>query len=184
MTLSHHQSHKQLQMLIPAAQISERVESLGANISRDFSGQELVLIGALRGCFVFMADLSRQITLPVSVDFLEVSSYGSATRSSGVVKIVKDISLSITHRHVILVEDIIDTGNTLNNIIEGILLKKPSSFRIASLLVKSKKHKLRYPIDYMGFEIEDHFVVGYGMDAAGQYRNLPDIYMLGQIEEG
>ncbi len=164
--------------LISASNIQERVSLMGRAITDDYRGKEPVFIGALKGCIMFMADLTRSVDLTMSLDFLEVSSYGNATESSGVVKIVKDLTDSITGRDLILIEDIIDTGLTLNNVIEGILLKKPASLRIASLLVKSKKHSLRYPIDYMGFEIEDHFVVGYGMDMGGKYRNLSSVYQV------
>lgn len=163
--------------LIGEEKIRNRVHELGKKITEDYRGKQPVLIGALKGSFLFMADLCRTIELPLTIDFMEVSSYGNSMSSSGVVQILKDFTEDITGRDVILVEDIIDTGLTLNNVIEGIQKKKPGSMKIVSLLVKSDKHNLQWPIDYWGFEIEDRFVVGYGMDASGLYRNLPAIYI-------
>lgn len=163
------------QILIPATAIQARVAEMGAAISRDYAGQSLTLIGALKGCFMFMSDLSRHIRLPLYVDFLEVSSYGEATESSGIVKITKDFKHSITDQHVLLIEDIVDTGLTLNHLMELLQTRRPASLEIAALLVKPTKQQLRFPLKYSGFDVEDHFVVGYGMDFQGYYRNLDHI---------
>lgn len=159
--------------LISAMTIHNRVKEMGQMITKDYQGERPILLGLLKGSFIFMADLCRSIDLDTDVDFMEVTSYGTQQTSSGIVRIVKDLTESITDRHVILVEDIIDTGLTLNHIIGSIQLKKPASLKVAALLVKYKKHNLQYPIEYMGFEIEDRFVVGYGMDASHHFRNLP-----------
>ncbi|MCB1325247.1 MAG: hypoxanthine phosphoribosyltransferase [Leptospiraceae bacterium] len=167
-----------MRVLLPADRIQARVAQLGQQIGADYAGLPLTAIGMLKGCFVFMADLVRQIEAPLHVDFIEVSSYGDDTISSGVVKIAKDFKHSIAGQHVLLVEDIIDTGLTLNTLIEILQARKPASVRIAALLVKSQKQQLRYPIDYRGFDIEDDFVVGYGMDFRGRYRNLDHVAVL------
>ena len=161
-------------MFLTKEQIRDRVTELGKQISQDYAGREVVLIGVLRGCFIFMADLSRAMDLEVMVDFMEVTSY-EGTTSSGSVKIVKDIKNSIEGKHVLLVEDIVDTGLTLSFVVGHLTLKKPASVEIAGLLVKAQKHAYRSPIRYQGFQIPDHFVVGYGMDCAGKYRNLDHI---------
>lgn len=170
-----------IEQLIPAQTIAHRIEEMGRQISSDFQGKDVVVIGILRGCFIFMADPVGHIDLPVTVDFMEVSTYGDGKQSSGIVKIVKDFSSSITGRHVILVEDIIDTGITLNQVFEIISMKRPASITIAALLVKEGKHGVTEPIVYEGFQIPDEFVVGYGLDAAGLYRNLPYV---GVIKQG
>ena len=165
-------------VMISADEIQDKIRELGERITQDYEGQELTVIGTLKGCFIFMADLVRVIRLPLLVDFIEVSSYGSQTVSSGIVKITKDFKHSIEGQHVLIIEDIIDSGITLNYLMENILLRKPASLKIASLLVKEAKQKLNYPIDYRGFNIEDKFVVGYGMDYAGKFRNLDHIAIL------
>ena len=163
------------EILISGKQIAEKVQEIGAQITRDFQNRELVIIGVLRGCFVFMADLARAIDLPVAIDFMEVSSYGDDLESSGNVKIIKDIKDPIHGKHVLLIEDIIDTGHTLNFVVDHLKLKNPASIGIAGLLIKKDKHNFRGKIDYSGFDIADHFVVGYGMDAKGLYRNLDHV---------
>lgn len=145
---------------------------LGARITADYAGQSLTLIGALKGCYMFMADLCRHIDLPLYIDFIEVSSYGDSTESSGIVKITKDFKHSITDQHVLLVEDIVDTGLTLNYLMDLLQTRRPASLAIAALLVKPEKQQLQHPLAYHGFEIEDRFVVGYGMDYQGYFRNL------------
>jgi hypoxanthine phosphoribosyltransferase len=164
----------QLEVFLTKEQIAQRVTELGKQISADYAGREVVLVGVLRGCFIFMADLSRAMDLQVMVDFMEVTSY-EGTTSSGSVKIVKDIKNSIEGKHVLLIEDIVDTGLTLSFVVGHLMLKKPASVEIAGLLVKAQKHAYRAPIRYQGFQIPDHFVVGYGMDCAGKYRNLDHI---------
>jgi len=164
-----------LEVLFTKDQISQKVQEMGARITREFRGKDLVMIGVLRGCFVFLADLVRAIDLPITVDFMEVSSYEQGLSSSGNVKILKDIKNSIQGKHVILVEDIIDTGHTLRFVFEHLGLKRPAHVSIAGLLVKSAKHKFKHQIEYVGFSVEDHFVVGYGMDVAGKFRNLDHV---------
>ena len=168
----------QPESLIPADAIQRRVAELGAQISAYYACQSLTLIGALKGCYVFMADLSRQIQLPLHIDFLEVSSYGDSTESSGIVKITKDFKHSITDQHVLLIEDIVDTGLTLNYLMDLLATRRPASLAIAALLIKPEKQQLKHPLKYCGFEIEDRFVVGYGMDYQGYYRNLDHVAQL------
>ncbi len=176
--VSENRNQYDMRILISSSEIQRRIEELGAKITRDYEGGELTIIGTLKGCFIFMADLVRHIHVPLHVDFIEVSSYGNEKTSSGIVKITKDFKHSIEDKHVILVEDIIDTGLTLNYLMENFLLRKPASVKIASLLVKEAKQQLNYPIDYRGFDIDDHFVIGYGMDYAGKFRNLNHIAVL------
>lgn len=164
--------------VITARDIGQRVIDMGQRITQDYAGETLTVIGALKGCFMFMADLVRAIDLPLHVDFIEVSSYGDSTESSGVVKITKDFKHSIENEHVLLVEDIIDTGLTLNYLMEIFELRNPKSLKIAALLVKEEKQKLKYPISYRGFNIDDDFVVGYGMDYKGFCRNIGSIHRL------
>ncbi|RME89799.1 MAG: hypoxanthine phosphoribosyltransferase [Candidatus Hydrogenedentota bacterium] len=159
--------------------IAKKVKEMGKQISEDYRGREpLHVVGALKGCFIFMADLIRHIEIPVEVDFLEVSSYGDSTESSGNVKIIKDLTQDIAGRHLLLAEDIIDTGLTINRLLDMLSAREPASIHIATLLIKEEKHKLRYPVTYKGFAIHDEFVVGYGMDYRGYYRNLPYIGIL------
>lgn len=166
-----------MHILFGREDIQSRVAAMGQAITEDYAGREVTVIGALKGCFMFMADLVRHIHLPVSVDFLEASSY-EGTTSTGIVKITKDFKHPITGRHVIIVEDIIDTGLTLNYLMETIELKQPASLKIAALLVKAAKQKLKYPIAYRGFDIDDDFVIGYGMDYRGLFRNLDHVAVL------
>lgn len=169
--------------LITREMIEHAVRRMGDEITNEYAGKKLKLIGTLKGCFVFMSDLARAIRLPLTVDFIEVSSYGNETTSSGVVKINKDFTNTIEDHHVILVEDIIDTGHTLNFLVKNMKLRGPASVRIAALLVKEMKQQLNYPIDYRGFNIEDDFVVGYGMDYSEYYRNLDYVGVLdGQLK--
>lgn len=170
-------NHYNMHILHGRNAIQERVAEMGREISRDYAGKEITVIGALKGCFVFMADLVRHIDVPVSIDFIEVSSY-EGTTSTGIVKIEKDFKHPITGRHVIIVEDIIDTGLTLNYLMETFELKQPASIKIAALLVKAMKQKLNYPIAYRGFDIDDDFVIGYGMDYRGLFRNLDHVAVL------
>ena len=173
---SYHQA--KLKDYISREDIQEKVAEIGAAITRDFAGESVKVIGALKGSFIFMADLVRAIDLPLDVDFIEVSSYGDSKESSGTVKINKDFSSPLRGHNVIVVEDIIDTGITLNFLIDIFQLREPKSIRIAALLVKEEKQQLKHRIDYRGFNIPDDFVIGYGMDYAGFFRNLPDIKVM------
>ena len=158
--------------------LRHRVAELAGEINRDYAGKEPVLISVLRGSFVFMADLVRAITLPCRVDFMAVSSYGSGTSSSGQVKITKDLSDSIEDRHVIVVEDILDSGNTLSYLFQLLQARHPASIRLCTLLDKPSRRTKPIRADYTGFSVDDLFVVGYGLDYAEKYRNLPYIGIL------
>jgi hypoxanthine phosphoribosyltransferase len=162
-------------VLLSADHISRRVRELGAQITRDYAGQVLTLVSVLKGSFVFAADLARAIDLPVKIDFLGVRSYGTGTETSGVVQIMQDLSHPIAGENVLLVEDIIDTGLTLAHLTELLTTRGPSNIRVCALLHKPARARTAVKIDYLGFTIEDRFVVGYGMDAAERYRNLPYI---------
>lgn len=164
-----------IQTLYSSADLSARVGELGAEITEAYRGKELVLVGVLKGAFVFLADLVRAIDLPLSVDFLSVSSYGPGTKSSGVVRLVEDLSAPIEDKHVILVEDIVDTGLTARYLLENLQTRKPASLALCSLLEKPARSQVEVPIEYRGFVIDDVFVVGYGLDHDQRYRNLPFI---------
>jgi hypoxanthine phosphoribosyltransferase len=165
-------------VLLPAGEIAARVTELGAQITQDYAGKNPLLIGVLKGAFVFMADLARAIDLPADLDFMAVSSYGTATKTSGVVRIVKDLDADLTDRHVILVEDIVDSGLTLSYLQRGLMARGPASFEICALLLKTGQQRAQVNVAYVGFEIAPAFVVGYGLDAAELYRNLPDICII------
>lgn len=158
--------------------LRERVRELGAAISEDYRDESLLLVAVLRGAALFVADLAREITCPVEIDFMAVSSYGSTTKSSGVVRILKDLDETVEGRHVLVVEDVLDTGLTLKYLLKNIASRRPASLEVVTLL--SKRGKQRVPIEcrYVGFEIEDEFVVGYGLDLAERYRNLPYVGVL------
>jgi hypoxanthine phosphoribosyltransferase len=162
-------------LLLSAETIAARVRELGAQIAHDYAGEELAVVPVLAGSFVFAADLVRAIDLPLSVDFLGVRSYGDTTKTSGVVRITHDLVRPIDGKHVLLVEDIVDTGLTVRFLMDTFKSRAPRSLRLASLLHKPARARVDVPIDYLGFTIEDVFVVGYGLDAAQRYRNLPYI---------
>src|SRR5438128_11033340 len=165
----------ELDVLFTQQQIATRVAELGAQIERDHRSKDLVLVGVLKGAFVFVSDLARAIDLPLSVDFVGLASYGEATESSGVVKITSDLTRPIEGKHVIVVEDIVDTGLTMRYLLDSLSTRHPASVKLCTLLHKPSRARTRIPIDYLGFEIEDRFVVGYGLDAADKYRNVPFI---------
>ena len=169
---------EKLEVMFTKDQIAKRVQEMGAQIERDYAGKDLLLLGVLKGSFVFISDLSRSIDLPLSVDFIGLSSYGEATESSGVVKITSDVSKPIENKHVLIVEDIVDTGLTMRYLLDNLATRHPSSVKLCTLLSKPARSRTRIPIDYLGFEIEDRFVVGYGLDAAETYRNVPFIGVL------
>ena len=166
------------QVLLSEEQLLERVRELGDRISTDYLGKDLVVICVLRGSFVFVSDLVRSIQIPLAVDFISISSYGSGTTSSGVVRFLKDLDEEISGRHVLVVEDIIDTGTTLKYLLENLQTRKPASIKVCTLLSKPERRKVEIEIDYNGFVVPDHFVVGYGLDYAEKYRNLPYIGIL------
>ncbi|MET0790562.1 MAG: hypoxanthine phosphoribosyltransferase [Polyangiaceae bacterium] len=165
-------SPPEVRPLITRERIAERVTELAAQITREYSGRSLVLLSVLKGSFVFVADLAREIGLPVRIEFLGVRSYGDDTKSSGVVQITQDLARPIEGDHIVIVEDIIDTGLTLSYLREQLLLRNPASIKIASLLHKPARKQREVEIDYLGFTIDDVFVVGYGLDYAERYRNL------------
>ena len=165
-------------VLFSEEQLKQRVRELGARITADYAGKEPVLISVLRGSYIFMADLTRSIDLPCTVDFMSVSSYGKGTTSSGQVQITKDLSDDIEGRDVIVVEDILDSGNTLFYLLQILQARKPVSIRLCTLLDKPDRRVKEITADYSGFTIPDAFVVGYGLDYAEKYRNLPYIGIL------
>src|SRR5437588_4460673 len=161
--------------MFTADRIARRVKELGTQIERDYEGKELVLLGVLKGSYIFISDLARAIDLPLSIDFLGLSSYGEATESSGIVKITSDLTRPIERKHVVIVEDIVDTGLTMRYLLDNMATRRPASVTLCTLLHKPSRVRTRIPIDYLGFEIEDRFVVGYGRDANDKYRNVPFI---------
>ncbi len=172
-------------VLITRQEIQDRVTVLGAEISKNYLGREILAVGVLKGSVVFLADLLRVLTVPVELDFIAVSSYGASSTSSGVVRIMKDLDRVVTGREVLLVEDIVDTGLTLKYLAEHIRAQKPAGFKVCTLLDKPSRRTVPVEIDYLGFSIEDEFVVGYGLDYAGRYRNLPDVCVLRRdVREG
>ena len=166
------------EILISQKALNARVRELGQDISERYKGKELLMIGVLKGANVFMSDLMRAVTVPIQIDFIAASSYGSSTESSGVVRIVKDLDYSIEGKHVMIVEDIIDTGLTLKYLFDNFSARKPASLSIISLLDKPERRKVDIKVDYTGFTIQDEFIVGYGIDYAEKYRNLPYVATL------
>ncbi len=166
------------QVLLSQQQIREKVEELGAQISQDYAGKEPVLVSVLKGAFIFMADLCRAITIPCSMDFMAVSSYGAGTESSGRVRIIKDLDTIIQNKHVILVEDVLDSGITLHYLIQLLRQRRPASLRLVTLLDKPARRRTQVDVDYCGFQVPDAFLVGYGLDYGEKYRNLPDVCIL------
>jgi len=166
------------EVLITSQEIDDKVREIGARITEDYRGEKPLLIGILRGAVVIMSDLMRNIDLQCELDFMDISSYGTGTSSSGVVRILKDLEEDITDRHVLIVEDIIDTGLTLSYLLRSLQARKPASLEICALLSKPSRRRADLEVRYLGFEVPDEFVVGYGLDYAGAYRNLPDICVL------
>lgn len=164
-----------IKVLLPEEEVDAKIKAIGEQISRDYEGKTVHLICVLKGGSFFMCELAKRITVPLSLDFMSVSSYGSDTKSSGVVKIVKDLDESIKGRDVIVVEDIVDSGRTLSYLLEMLLDRKPASLRLCTLLDKPERRVVDVNVDYTGFQIPDAFVVGYGLDYDQRYRNLPYI---------
>lgn len=171
-------------ILIPAEDIQARIAEMGREITRDFQGRNLVMVGVLKGAIFFLTDLARQVDLPLAMDFLGLSSYGDATESSGVVQVTQDLSRPIVDQDVLVVEDIVDTGLTLAFLREILLARRPRSLKICTLLHKPANTLREVPLDYVGFSIENRFVVGYGLDYEQRYRNLPYIAYLPLSENG
>jgi hypoxanthine phosphoribosyltransferase len=168
------------EVLVPEEVLQDRIRELGHRISDEYGGKEPLLVGILTGAFVFLADLLRSISIPCQVDFMATASYGNSTESSGIVRILKDLDQSIEGRHVLVVDDIIDTGLTMDYLLETLKARYPASLRVCALLDKRPRRRREVPIDFRGFEIPDKFVIGYGLDYAGRYRNLPYIAVLKQ----
>ena len=166
------------EVLVDEAALAAKVRELGARIANDYRGKDLVLVSILKGALPFLADLMRQIPIPLALDFLEASSYGENTTTSGVVRILKDLANPIEGRHVLVVEDILDTGNTLAFVVDHLKSQRPATVKLCTLLDKPARRIIPIEIDYKGFEIPDKFVVGYGLDYAEKYRNLPFIGVL------
>jgi hypoxanthine phosphoribosyltransferase len=166
------------EIIVQADELQHRVEELGAQISRDYAGRDLLLVGVLKGAVFFLADLMRQIDVPCEVDFMAVASYGSATESSGVVRILKDLDMAIEGRDVLIVEDIVDSGLTLQYLLRSLQTRNPASLEVCALLTKPSRRAIDLPARYIGFEIPDKFAIGYGLDHAERYRNLPYVAAL------
>jgi hypoxanthine phosphoribosyltransferase len=173
-----------LAVLLSRARIARRVRELGRRISRDFRGESVLLVGVLKGACIFLADLSREISLDATFDFLAAASYGTSSESAGQVRLVKDLDTSIQGRNVILVEDILDTGVTLSYLAGLLRQRRPKALRLAVLLDKADRRLQPIHVDYLGFRIPNHFVVGYGLDFAERYRNLKDICVVKTAESG
>ncbi len=166
------------EVLISSSEIQDKVRDLGERITEDYHAEKPLLVGVLRGAIVVMGDLMRNIDLKCEIDFMDISSYGTGTSSSGVVRILKDLEEDITDRHVLIVEDIVDTGLTLSYLTRILRARKPASLEICTLLSKPSRRQANIDVKYLGFEVPDEFVVGYGIDFAGRYRNLRDIRAL------
>ncbi|HJA66114.1 hypoxanthine phosphoribosyltransferase [Lachnoclostridium sp. An169] len=171
-----------IRVLIPEEEVDQRIRELGEKISRDYEGKEIHMICVLKGGVFFMCELAKRITVPVSLDFMCVGSYGNGTSSSGVVRIAKDLDESIEDKEVLIVEDIVDSGNTLYYLIDVLKKRNPASIRLCTLLDKPERRVKDVKADYLGFEIPDEFVVGYGLDYAQKYRNLPYIGVVEGLE--
>jgi hypoxanthine phosphoribosyltransferase len=165
-------------ILVPAEDLARRVRELADEVSRDYKGKDLVMIGVLKGAVFFLSDLMRHLDIPVEVDFMAVASYGSATKSSGVVRILKDLDAVIEGRDVLIVEDIVDSGLTLQYLMRNLAGRNPRSLEVCALLIKPERRKVDIPTRYIGFEIPDRFAIGYGLDYGERYRNLPFVAAL------
>ncbi len=166
---------ERVKVLLSEAEVDKRIQAIGEQISKDYEGKEVHLICVLKGGSFFLCELAKRITVPVSLDFMSVASYGSETKSSGVVKIVKDLDEPLKNKHVIVVEDIVDSGRTLSYLMQMLRKREPASLALCTLLDKPERRVIPVEVDYTGFEIPDKFVVGYGLDYAQKYRNLPYI---------
>ena len=166
------------EILIEEDVLQGRIAELGAEVSRDYEGKDLLLVGVLKGAVFFLADLMRELSVPCEIDFMAISSYGAGTDSSGVVRILKDLDMNIAGRDVLVVEDIIDSGLTLSYLMRSLTARKPSSLEVCTLLTKPERREVDVPVRYVGFEIPNKFVIGYGLDFDQRYRNLPYVAVL------
>ena len=176
--------YKVAEVLIPENEIAKRVREIGEKIGKDYAGKDLVVVGILKGAVVFMSDLVRAIpeTVNVSLDFMAVSSYGDSTKTSGIVRIVKDLDSSVKDKNVLIVEDIVDTGLTLSYLVKLMHERQPGTVKVCALLDKEERRKVPVQVEYKGFSIPDKFVVGYGLDYAGRWRNLPSVHIVEVLE--
>ena len=168
-----------MKVLLPYDTIQTRIREMGREIAKDYAGRDPHLVGVLKGACTFMTDLSRSVDLPLTLDYIAVSSYGAATKSSGEVKLVKDLDQGLEGRDLLVVEDIVDTGLTLNYLLNVLKARGPRTLKVAALLSKPSRRLVEVRVDYVGFSIDDHFVVGYGLDYNEKYRNLKDIVIYG-----
>jgi len=168
-------SNPNLEVLISSEDIQQRIKQLGAEVARDYAGLNPLMIGVLKGACIFLSDLMRAADIPLGLEFMAISSYGASTRTSGEVRILKDLDVAIEGRHILVVEDIVDTGLTLSYLLANLKSRGAASVKLAALLDKFERREKEVPIDYLGFKIPDKFVVGYGLDFAERYRNLPFI---------
>jgi hypoxanthine phosphoribosyltransferase len=166
------------EVLIGEERLQARIHELGDELSADYAGREVLLVGVLKGAVFFMADLMRSLTIPCEIDFMAISSYGASTDSSGVVRILKDLDINIEGRHVLVVEDIVDSGLTLSYLMRNLESREPASLEVCALLTKPSRREIDVPVRYIGFEIPNKFVIGYGLDFAERYRNLPYVGVL------
>jgi hypoxanthine phosphoribosyltransferase len=166
------------EIMIEQDRLQARIRELGEEVSRDYAGRDLLLVGVLKGAVFFMADLMRELTVPCEIDFMAISSYGAQTDSSGVVRILKDLDTNIAGRDVLVVEDIIDSGLTLSYLMRSLTARKPASLEVCALMTKPERREIEVPVRYVGFEIPNKFVIGYGLDFAERYRNLPYVAVL------
>ncbi len=166
------------EILIDEETLQARIRELGAEISEAYAGRDLLLVGVLKGAVFFLADLMRELSVPCEIDFMAISSYGAGTDSSGVVRILKDLDMNISGRHVLVVEDIIDSGLTLSYLMRSLTARKPASLEVCTLLTKPERREVEVPVRYVGFEIPNKFVIGYGLDFDQRYRNLPFVAVL------
>ena len=174
---------EKISTLISKEELDKRIKEMADEISRDYAGLDLIIIGVLKGSFIFLADLVRQLDHHVCVDFMGISSYGASTKSSGEVRITKDLEQNLAGRHVLLVEDIVDTGLTLRYLVDALRTRQPASVRVCTLLDKPARRQVRVVIDYYGFIIPNAFVVGYGLDYAEKYRGIPFVGVLEEFDE-
>ncbi len=172
------------EVLIPRDEIARMCQRLGAQISADYAGREVILVGVLKGAYVFMADLARHLSIPCRIDFISVSSYGSGTRTSGVVRITKDLDSDISGKHIIVVEDIVDSGLTLKHLRQLLGTRNPASIALCTAFDKPDRRRVEIEVEYVGMQIPDEFIVGYGLDFDGKFRNLPDVSILGDDSQG
>ncbi len=166
------------EIFIRRSEIAARVQALADEISRDYAGREILMIGVLKGAFIFMADLVRAMSIPCQTDFMRAASYGAGSESSGQIVITKDVELAVENRDVLIVEDIVDTGLTLKHIVDTLKSRNPKSVKVCTFLDKRKRRKVLFEADYVGFTMDDGFIVGYGLDFGEQYRFLPDVYVV------